>query len=61
MPDTTTELPSRPAAGRPGDDAPAGAWRRLGWFAAIWCGSLAAWLAFAYGLRWVMQQVGIAG
>ncbi len=31
------------------------------WVAAIWCGSLAAWLAFAYGLRWVMQQVGIAG
>ena len=36
-------------------------WRRLGWFAAIWCGSLAAWLIFAYGLRWVMEQVGIAG
>ena len=36
-------------------------WRRAGWFVAIWCGSLAAWLVFAYGLRWVMGAVGIAG
>ena len=55
MPDTTTELRRRP-----GESAPASGWRRLGWFVALWCGSLAAWLAFAYGLRWVMQQVGIA-
>ncbi len=46
----------------PEDDAPKpSGWRRFGWFVAIWCGSLAAWLVFAYGLRWVMEQVGIAG
>jgi hypothetical protein len=26
-------------------------WRRLGWFALIWCASLIAWLAFSYGFR----------
>ena len=58
MPDTTTEPGPPPggAAGRQGSG-----WRRVGWFVAIWCGSLAVWLAFAYGLRWVMRQVGIAG
>lgn len=41
--------------------APGSGWRRAGWFVALWCGSLAAWLFFAYGLRWVMEAVGIAG
>jgi hypothetical protein len=58
MPDTTTE-PGASSAG--GAGPPGGGWRRLGWFVALWCGSLAAWLLFAYGLRWVMEQVGIAG
>ena len=40
---------------------PGSGWRRAGWFVALWCGSLAAWLFFAYGLRWVMEAVGIAG
>ncbi len=51
MPDTTTS--------RIPDNGPRG-WRRAGWFVAIWTGSLLAWLAFAYGLRWIMEQVGIA-
>ena len=54
MPDTTTE--SGPAPG----GEPAGVWRRIGWFAAIWTASLLVWLAFAYGLKWVMRLVGIS-
>jgi hypothetical protein len=54
MPDTTTETGS--ASG----GEPASAWRRLGWFALIWTGSLFAWLVFAYGLKWVMRLVGIS-
>lgn len=26
-------------------------WRRLGWFALIWCASLAFWLALAYVVK----------
>jgi hypothetical protein len=44
-----------------GDRKSGSGWRRAGWFVAIWCGSLAAWYLFAYGLRWVMEGVGIAG
>ena len=51
MPDITTD--SERDASR--------SWRRIGWFLAIWTGSLLAWLAFAYGLRWVMEQVGLVG
>ncbi len=54
MPDTTTE--SGPAPG----GEPASAWRRIGWFAAIWTASLLVWLAFAYGLKWIMRLVGIS-
>jgi hypothetical protein len=50
MPDITTEAT---------DSGPRG-WRRAGWFVVIWTGSLLAWLAFAYGLKWVMRLVGIA-
>ena len=60
MPDTTTELRGPAVGEKHARRAPA-AWRRLGWFVFLWCGSLAAWLAFAYGLRWLMEQVGIAG
>jgi hypothetical protein len=60
MPDTTTERDG-PAVGETDGRRLSPAWRRLGWFVVIWGGSLAAWLAFAYGLRWVMEQVGIAG
>ncbi len=55
MPDTTTE--SGPA---PGGEPAGGVWRRIGWFAAIWTASLLAWLAFAYGLKWIMRLVGIS-
>jgi hypothetical protein len=61
MPDTTTEPRTPPATGGLEEAAPASGWRRLGWFVALWCASLGVWLAFAYGLRWVMRQVGIAG
>ncbi len=27
------------------------AWRRLGWFALLWTGSLGVWMLIAYGLR----------
>ena len=54
-------LPVMPDGTRDRDTAPGSGWRRTGWFVAIWCGSLAAWLFFAYGLRWVMEAVGIAG
>lgn len=40
MPDTTTE----------GQRATT-TWRRVGWFALIWCASLVAWLAFSYGFK----------
>ncbi|MGB5621859.1 MAG: DUF2474 domain-containing protein [Gammaproteobacteria bacterium] len=45
MPDISTK-----AAGR---DAPATSsiWRRFGWFALLWGGSLGVWLLIAYGLR----------
>lgn len=26
-------------------------WRRLGWFAVLWCASLAFWVALAFGLK----------
>lgn len=62
MPDTTTELGAASADGGERRSGGQGSgWRRLGWFVALWCGSLAAWLLFAYGLRFVMEQVGIAG
>jgi hypothetical protein len=54
MPDITTEPAEPRAEGSPS------VWRRAGWFAVIWTGSLLAWLAFAYGLKWIMRQVGIA-
>jgi len=50
MPDITTEAERSPANG----------WRRVGWFVVLWSGSLMAWLAFAYFLKWVMGLVGIA-
>ena len=60
MPDTTTELEG-PAVGEKDGGRSSPAWRRFGWFVVIWGGSLAAWLAFAYGLRWLMRQAGLAG
>lgn len=32
--------------------------RRLLWFAALWLGSLAAFAALAYGLRWLFVVLG---
>jgi hypothetical protein len=57
MPATTTDADSD----RGSEAGPPRGWRRAGWFVLIWTGSLLGWLAFAYGLKWVMRQVGIAG
>jgi len=50
MPDITTEAQRPTGKG----------WRRAGWFVVLWTGSLLAWFAFAYALKWVMRLVGIA-
>ncbi len=34
--------------------------RRLLWFAGLWLGSLAAFAALAYGLRWLFLALGKA-
>ncbi len=34
--------------------------RRLLWFAGLWLGSLAAFGALAYGLRWIFLALGRA-
>lgn len=45
MPVTSTE------AGDGRSDGSGSIWRRLGWFALLWAGSLGVWLLIAYGLR----------
>lgn len=45
MPDISTE-----SAGSKTESGPSG-WRRLGWFALLWIGSLGVWMLIAYGLR----------
>ncbi|MGD8977839.1 MAG: DUF2474 domain-containing protein [Gammaproteobacteria bacterium] len=45
MPVTSTEIGNSRSPG------PGSIWRRLGWFALLWAGSLGIWLLIAYGLR----------
>jgi|GEM_PF-1136130 len=45
MPATNTEAARRESRLR------SSAWRRLGWFALLWTGSLGVWMLIAYGLR----------
>lgn len=33
------------------------AWRRLGWFALLWCASLAFWVALAYGVKLLLGAI----
>lgn len=33
-------------------------WRRLGWFALLWCASLAFWVALAYGVKLLLNAGG---
>jgi hypothetical protein len=39
-------------------EAQGSVWRRLGWFALIWCASLAFWLALAYALKLLLGAGG---
>ena len=39
-------------------EARGSAWRRFGWYAVIWCISLAFWVSLAYGIKLLLGAGG---